>query len=81
MFCLDVRIVLGVFKLLFTAVEAFQKIGFVKNISDLENAVITARDNVPIYVKNVARVVKGPALRRGGLEKEGDEAVGGGDGD
>lgn len=52
-------------------------IGFVKDIADLENAVITARDNVPIYVKNVARVVKGPALRRGALDKEGAEVVGG----
>ena len=52
-------------------------IGFVKNIADLENAVIAARDNVPIYVKNVARVVKGPALRRGALDKGGAEAVGG----
>ena len=52
-------------------------IGFVKNISDLENAVIVARDNVPVYVKNVAQVVKGPALRRGALDKAGAEAVGG----
>ncbi|MFT5088046.1 MAG: Cu(I)/Ag(I) efflux system membrane protein CusA/SilA, partial [Planctomycetota bacterium] len=52
-------------------------IGFVKELSDLEDAVITARDNVPIYVKNVARVHRGPALRRGALDKGGAEAVGG----
>ena len=52
-------------------------IGFVKSIADLENAMITARDNVPIYVKNVARVIVGPARRRGALDKEGAEVVGG----
>jgi len=52
-------------------------IGFVKSLADLENAVIKARDHVPIYVKNVARVALGPALRRGALDKEGAEVVGG----
>ncbi len=52
-------------------------IGLVKSIADLENAVITARDNVPVYIKNVAKVAMGPALRRGALDKEGAEAVGG----
>ena len=32
---------------------------------------------MPIYVKNVARVALGPALRRGALDKEGAEVVGG----
>ena len=52
-------------------------VGFVKSLEDLENAVIAARDHVPVYVKNVAAVAKGPALRRGALDKEGAEAVGG----
>ncbi len=52
-------------------------VGFVKTLSDLENAVIKVNDNVPIYVKNVAKVAFGPALRRGALDKEGAEAVGG----
>ena len=52
-------------------------IGFVKSLKDLENAVIKVNDNVPIYVKNVARVTLGPAPRRGALDKEGTEAVGG----
>ncbi len=52
-------------------------IGFVKSLADLEKAVIKARDNVPVYVGNVARLSKGPALRRGALDKEGAEAVGG----
>jgi Cu(I)/Ag(I) efflux system membrane protein CusA/SilA len=52
-------------------------IGFVKSLSDLENAVIKVNNNVPVYVKNVAHVSLGPALRRGALDKEGAEVVGG----
>ncbi len=52
-------------------------IGSIKALSDLEDAVIVARDNVPIYVKNVAHVHMGPALRRGALDKGGVEVVGG----
>ncbi len=54
-----------------------RSVGFVKSLEDIENAVIFARDHVPVYVKNVATVVRGPALRRGALDKEGAEAVGG----
>ncbi|MBW2142794.1 MAG: efflux RND transporter permease subunit [Deltaproteobacteria bacterium] len=52
-------------------------IGFVKRLSDIENAVIKVNNNVPVYVKNVAHVALGPALRRGALDKAGTEAVGG----
>ncbi|WP_372365443.1 efflux RND transporter permease subunit [Candidatus Uabimicrobium sp. HlEnr_7] len=52
-------------------------IGFIKSPKDLENTVITTRNNVPIYIKNVAKVVMGPALRRGAIDKSGAEAVGG----
>lgn len=52
-------------------------VGFVKKIADLENAVIQVNDNVPVFVKNVAHVALGPALRRGALDKDGAEAVGG----
>ncbi|MFZ1235396.1 MAG: efflux RND transporter permease subunit [Prevotella sp.] len=52
-------------------------LGFVKNLKDLEDAVITSRNNVPIRVKDVAKVSFGPGTRRGGLDKEGQEAVGG----
>ncbi|HSW45823.1 MAG TPA: efflux RND transporter permease subunit [Phycisphaerae bacterium] len=51
--------------------------GFVKSALDLENIVLRVSENVPIYVRNVARVHTGPALRRGMLDKEGIEAVGG----
>ena len=52
-------------------------VGFIKSQKDIENAVVAARDHVPVYVKNVATVARGPALRRGALDKEGAEAVGG----
>ncbi len=52
-------------------------IGFIKTIADLENAVVKSRDNTPIYLKDVASITIGPSLRRGALDKEGTEAVGG----
>jgi len=52
-------------------------IGFIKRVADIENAVIKVNDGVPLYVKNVAHVALGPALRRGALDKGGAEAVGG----
>ncbi|MCJ7728339.1 MAG: efflux RND transporter permease subunit, partial [Sedimentisphaerales bacterium] len=52
-------------------------IGFIKKIADIDNSVIKTSDNVPILVKNVAKVTLGPEARRGALDKEGAEAVGG----
>jgi len=52
-------------------------LGFIENLSDVENTVIKVNENVPIYVKDVAKVSFGPALRRGALDKGGAEAVGG----
>ncbi len=52
-------------------------LGFVQSITDLERAVVAVRDNVPIYIENVAHVSEGPALRRGALDKQGSEVVGG----
>jgi Cu(I)/Ag(I) efflux system membrane protein CusA/SilA len=51
--------------------------GFVESVADLENIVLRADGGVPIYVRNVANVHIGPALRRGMLDKDGTEAVGG----
>jgi len=52
-------------------------LGYVKHLNDLEEAVITSRDGVPVRIKDVAKVTFGPGDRRGGLDKEGQEAVGG----
>ncbi len=52
-------------------------LGFLEQVSDLENTVIKSNDNVPVYIGNVAHVSTGPALRRGALDKGGTEVVGG----
>ena len=52
-------------------------LGYIKNLSDLEESVVAVRDNVPIRLKDVAKIQFGPAGRRGGLDKSGVEAVGG----
>ncbi len=52
-------------------------IGYVKSLEDLEKSVVTVKNNVPIRIKDVAKVQFGPATRRGGLDKGGSEAVGG----
>ncbi len=52
-------------------------LGFIEQLSDIEQTVIKVNDNVPIFVKDIAEVSRGPALRRGALDKSGAEAVGG----
>ncbi len=52
-------------------------LGFVKDLEDIEYTVIKSVDNVPLYVKDVANVALGPSIRRGALDKEGAEVVGG----
>ncbi|MFH1783161.1 MAG: CusA/CzcA family heavy metal efflux RND transporter [Candidatus Omnitrophota bacterium] len=52
-------------------------IGFIKNISDIENIVVGVKEGTPIYIKNVALVTIGPEFRRGALDKEGKEVTGG----
>ncbi|MCJ7525754.1 MAG: efflux RND transporter permease subunit [Candidatus Aminicenantes bacterium] len=52
-------------------------LGFIKNLADIENSVVKVNANIPIFIKNIAKVTLGPALRRGALDKEGTEAVGG----
>lgn len=51
--------------------------GFLRDVDDIENIVIRSADNVPLLVRNVANVRIAPALRRGMLDKDGVEAVGG----
>ncbi len=52
-------------------------LGYVKSLEDLGKSVVAVRNNVPIRLKDVARINFGPATRRGGLDKGGAEAVGG----
>ncbi|PKA97775.1 Cu(I)/Ag(I) efflux system membrane protein CusA/SilA [Flavobacteriaceae bacterium MAR_2009_75] len=59
-------------------VEYFVRgLGYVKNISDIENAEVRTEKFTPIRIKDVANVTMGPAERRGILDKEGAEVVGG----
>ena len=52
-------------------------VGFIKSVKDIENIVVKEVNNVPICIKHIAKVSLGPALRRGALDKEGAEVVGG----
>ena len=52
-------------------------LGYVKSIADLENAVVTSENYTSIRLKDIAKVSHGPATRRGLLDKEGAEVVGG----
>lgn len=51
-------------------------LGYIKNLDDLRNAVVSVRNNVPVKIRDVAKVSFGPATRRGGLDKSGAEAAG-----
>ena len=52
-------------------------LGYIKKIEDLEKAVVTVSNNVPVRIKDIAVVTLGPATRRGMLDKDGAEVVGG----
>ncbi|WP_109299179.1 efflux RND transporter permease subunit [Aquimarina sp. AU474] len=52
-------------------------LGYVKSIDDINNAVITSKDFTSIRVGDIASVSLGPSTRRGMLDKEGAEVVGG----
>ncbi len=52
-------------------------IGFFKSLSDIEEVVVAVREGTPVRVKDLASVQIGPAFRRGALDKNGMEAVGG----
>jgi Cu(I)/Ag(I) efflux system membrane protein CusA/SilA len=52
-------------------------VGLVQNVQELENTVLFEREGVPIYLKEIARVEIGGDFRRGVLDVDGSEAVGG----
>ncbi|GJQ22769.1 cation transporter [Candidatus Brocadia sapporoensis] len=52
-------------------------LGFIKNVSDIENITVGSYNGVPIFVKNVGIVQVGGDFRRGALDKEGAEVAGG----
>ncbi|NQU24466.1 MAG: efflux RND transporter permease subunit, partial [Candidatus Nealsonbacteria bacterium] len=48
-----------------------------ETIEQIENTVVLTRQGVPVQVRDVAQVQIGPAFRRGALDFNGSEAVGG----
>ncbi|WP_417213693.1 efflux RND transporter permease subunit [Bizionia sp.] len=52
-------------------------LGYVKSIADIENAVVASEDFTSLKIKDIGKVALGPAARRGILDKEGAEVVGG----
>lgn len=51
--------------------------GFLQDIGDIENIAVAETGAVPVFVRDIASVSLGPAVRRGILDKGGAEAVGG----
>lgn len=51
--------------------------GYVQNVEDIRKAVVKYQNGTPIKIEDIGFVTEGPAPRRGILDKEGSEAVGG----
>ncbi|MBE2179564.1 MAG: efflux RND transporter permease subunit, partial [Chthoniobacterales bacterium] len=52
-------------------------IGLVASVGDLESVVVKTVDGVPVYLRDLARVSIGGEFRRGALDVDGREVVGG----
>ena len=52
--------------------------GYLRNREDFEQVPITAADGIPVLLRDVARVQRGPTLRRGIAELDGEGEVAGG---
>jgi Cu(I)/Ag(I) efflux system membrane protein CusA/SilA len=52
-------------------------LGYIKKVEDIEKAVVAVQENVPIRIKDIGVVTLGPSTRRGLLDKDGAEVVGG----
>jgi cobalt-zinc-cadmium resistance protein CzcA len=50
-------------------------LGLVANTQDIGGIVVAAREGTPIYIRNIAQVREGPALRTGAVTKDGREVV------
>ena len=54
-----------------------RSVGWIQNLDDIRDTVVTQRNGTPIYVKTLGAVQVGPSFRRSVLEKDGKEVVGG----
>ena len=52
-------------------------LGYIKKVEDIEKAVVAVQENVPVRIQDIGVVSLGPATRRGALDKDGAEVVGG----
>jgi Cu(I)/Ag(I) efflux system membrane protein CusA/SilA len=52
-------------------------LGFLRSVDDLEKTVVKVVENVPVTLADIGHVSLGPAQRRGTLDRDGAEAVGG----
>ena len=52
-------------------------VGLIKNAAELEQIVLLEREGTPVYLRDVARVEIGGDFRRGVLDVDGREVVGG----
>ena len=52
-------------------------LGFFESLTDIEDVVVAIKNKTPIRVKDLARISTGPGFRRGALDKNGQETVGG----
>ena len=52
-------------------------IGLIRSISDIENIPLKTLGGTPVFIRQVATVQLGPEFRRGVLDKNGQDAVGG----
>jgi Cu(I)/Ag(I) efflux system membrane protein CusA/SilA len=52
-------------------------IGLIRNVADLEKTVLMEKSGTPVYLKDVARIELGGDFRRGTLDSNGLEVVGG----
>jgi len=52
-------------------------IGLIRGLRDIGNIAVSASGGVPVYLSSLGTIQLGPAFRRGALEKNGREVVGG----
>jgi Cu(I)/Ag(I) efflux system membrane protein CusA/SilA len=52
-------------------------IGLIRGLSDVGEIAVSASGGVPVYLSSLGTIHLGPAFRRGALEKDGREVVGG----
>jgi Cu(I)/Ag(I) efflux system membrane protein CusA/SilA len=52
-------------------------LGYIKKVEDIEKAVVAVQENVPIRIQDIGVVSLGPSTRRGALDKDGADVVGG----